>query len=258
MNFRSGVWLCLLSCALLAGCATVALQADVVTAHRWRMVNTPPTQPWTGERSQVYTYVLAGDIAGGIANEGVKLAHAALGKVLLEVAAFSPMPSVGAYAIPLGSVNQFVVPALSVKSASPMLNNYDFDLAHDYVAWFASALSRAPKVQGVLQGLGPFLVASRKPLPQLLTWNGNSWNVSVAEPILVFDLSGAALSAVPLYVSAYKKIIARGVIETSSPTSWRADLGNFLASVGDVLPRAMAATANTGEILRGKPAKDKP
>jgi hypothetical protein len=258
MRYRAGILLCVLACELLAGCAANSLQAEAVTAHRWRKVDTPPTKPWTGELSQVYTYVLAGDIVGGSANPSVKLAYEALGRVLSEVGAFSPMPSSGAEPIPLGNVNQFVVPARDVMTSSISLANYDFDLAHDYVAWFASALRQAPEVQIKLQGLGPFLVATKKPLWQLMAWNGVIWKVSVSEPILVFDLSGATLSAVPLYVSEYKKIIADGVLSTSSPTSWKADLANFLVRVGDALPRAVAATAQAGEILHSKPAKDKP
>lgn len=258
MNLRTVLRALWLITAFLTGCAGVGEPAREITAHRWRLVDTPATKPWLGELSQAYTYVLIGDGVRGTANDGVRKARVVLGKVLNEIAEYSAMPQAGQAPVPLNKLNQFLVPALHGDVGAPSLQIYDFDLSHDYLAWFESALQSAPAVQSKLQGSGPFLITLKKPLPHLMSYDGAMWKVTSVEPMLVFDLTGLAADIVPMYMKEYKRVVAGGVSGTSAPESWRAQLAQTLITWGDALPRAMAATVQAGEILQGKNPEKKP
>ncbi|WP_246795946.1 hypothetical protein [Burkholderia perseverans] len=197
----------------------------------WSAITDAPQQPWAGARTILYTYVLVGDIGNGDVNAATRNAKASLGSLLLEVQAgqrLAPHDS-SISAEMLAQMNQFCIPASSSAANNISLDRYNFSLSKDYLNAFRMLLRKYPKIKKRLHGVGPFLVATHKPINELLANHGKA---SPGSPILLMDLSGQEPKSISGYVSSYKEAVRKDFSETGEIGSLRSRIASFLLKVG--------------------------
>lgn len=216
MKFKVNLWSCLLASLLiatvLAGCAARRDAEPGITMHIWRQLTWGPAKSWEGPTSAMYTYVLVGDGASKGGTFDADRARSALKALLREVQLTEGVSSNEPnYSDSVQrQMNQFAVP--TNKGVDPTadvgLAQYDFKLAQSYRRVFQVIAAKDPKLDDVvLNGSGPYLVATRKPLALLISEQSGSHTVVEESPVLVMDMSKGSEASVPYYVAAFKEAV---------------------------------------------------
>lgn len=239
----------------LAACGTAPGDRAGVQFHAWRALVQNPMQPWVGPRTQLYTYVLVGDIGmtAGVMPDSADASHSraykALVQLLAEVQEYQSLPSGGDPRWTpemLAGANQFCIPAAdaTLKKITPA--DYDLALAAAYLRQFAFALESHDEMSAHLRGVGPFLLATRKPVGEIVTRDAQgSLRVDTSTPILLVDMSGSHEASVPVYVNAFKKAVRNGVAGTAVLRPLRAEFASILIDLGRAVPFVAEAYAGT-------------
>ena len=226
-----------------------------VTINTWRALRTGPTQAWQGARTRLYTYVLVGDIpAGASMDASAARAERSLSVLLQEVEAGQQlhrgddpqlMPA------QLALANQYCIPAKGAATSSVNLESYDRALASSYLSMFKLVVEANDDMARSLAGPGPFLVALRKPLPDLLTRDAQGrWVVDSTSPVLLLDMSGRHERTMPVFVTAFQESIRRNLTGSSErlrPLS--PAIASFLIDMGQALPVISEAYAGTRKLF---------
>ena len=238
---------------------------DGVTIHTWRAISAPPLQPWDGLRTALYTYVLVGDVGvrGQDINAATRGALLALDQLLKEVQAGQGIGQDAARwpAEMLAQANQFCIPAVAAaldegttakagERKRVTLDSYDIDLSRDYLNLFRIALQTSDQVTRSLSGVGPFLVASRKPLGEIVMRNAaGALTIDTASPILLIDMTGKHKDSMPAYLGAFQETVRKDVVGRTSPGLLLASIGSSLLKLNEALPFVAEAHAGTTRIL---------
>ena len=234
-----------------------------ITEHRWRAIALAPTAHWTGPTSGLYTYVLAGDVGGqagtGAADDrAAAQARAALQALLAEVeettqvhrgAAPFPPP------IAAATMNQFCIPTLaaSLDASTITLGQYDFDLATQYREWFQVMLAGNAQLRGAMRRSGPFLVATRVPMNELVATLSGHRVVTLDSPVLVMDMSGYPPESVPYFVDAFKDAVASTRPQpTGALKPLKPKIVAYLSAINQGIPLVAEVWSKTLKAFDGK------
>jgi hypothetical protein len=237
-----------------------------VTVHTWRAISAPPLESWSGPRTALYTYVLVGDIGarGQDPNAATRRAWLALEQLLKEVQAGQAMgaDAAGLPAEVLAQANQYLIPAVASAlqagtppSAQPERQRvtpegYDADLSRAHLNLFRMAVQGDERMIRSLSGVGPFLVATRKPLGEIVARNAaGALSIDSASPILLIDMTGRHDKAMPAYVSAFQEMVRKDVVGRTSPGLLLESIGSSLLKVGEALPFVAEAHAGTTRLF---------
>jgi hypothetical protein len=227
---------------------------DGILVHSWTPVSRPPSAPWSGPRTRLYTYVLSGDAGGGNvegASSARVQARRALGELLQEVQAAQRASSIHESEL-LRQANQFVIPARGYTTGMLSLEQYDFGLAAEHLNRFRLALPD-PAVRKQLEGLGPFFIATLEPLDELVrTLPDGSTHVNANVVALLVDMSGSHPKSMPAYVNAFKDAV-RGEVPTQFTTlsPLRARFASAVVDLGEAVPFVAEAYAGTLKTFSG-------
>ena len=241
-------------------------QRDGVLIHSWALTTQPASAPWIGQRTRLYTYVLSGDAARdlGGASPARLQARKSLGGLLNEVQATQVAASIDEAAL-LRGANQFVLPARR-GAAEPgsvdrpgaqrfSIDQYDFELAAGYLNRFRLVLD-GPEFAPRLARLGPFLIATQKPVGEIVTQSADgSISIDRTAPVLLIDLTGSRPEAAPIYVEGFKQAV-RFVLpqQSTSFQPLRAQFASVLIRFGEALPFVAEALASTRRLIDPAPA----
>lgn len=254
---RFGRLLLAFCCAWLVGCATQ--RAPDVSIHAWHPLVQAPMEVWNSRRTALYTYVLVGDIGDGAAalpaadGSARARAYRALVNLLAEVQAGQ---SVGSGDDPnwttavLARTNQFCIPA-AVDQARPIgPGDYDLRRAAAYLNVFKLALEANEAMAQRLGDTGPFLLATRKPIGEIVTQDAQgAVRVDTSAPILLVDLSARHEDAVPAYVTAFKQAVRKGVAGSTVLRPLRAEFASFFLDANEAMPFVAEAYAGTRKLF---------
>ena len=173
-----------------------------VTAELWRDITAVPSAPWTGARPAVFTYVLSGDVGGDATYKGtdqrILRARANLDALVAEARSFDKAKP-GAS---LKSANLFCIPTKSPESANGAA--YDHRLARSYRQRLQELLADQSQLRDRLGGIGPFLVATRLPVNEIVREGSSRDN-----HIVLIDLSSAEPQSVIVFMNEFKNAIRR-------------------------------------------------
>ena len=243
-----------------------SVQRDGVLIHSWATTTQPAAAPWAGQRTRLYTYVLTGDAASdlGGASPARLQARKSLAGLLNEVQATQTAASIDE-AVLLRGANQFVLPARR-SAAGPesaqrpgvqrfSTDEYDFDLAAGYLNRFRLVLD-GPEFAPRLARLGPFLIATQKPVGEIVTQSADgSIAIDRAAPVLLIDLTGSRPEAAPIYVDGFKQAVRFALPQqTASFQPLRAQFASVLIRFGEALPFVAEAVASTRSLIDPAPA----
>lgn len=256
------IQLCLLvllasSCALGPVPPSAPEERAGVDIHTWRALREDPTQVWTGPRTALYTYVLVGDVGGasGEANEATGRAVRALARLLREVQASQPiLPTAGGPQLSpavLARANQFCVPLRAASSTPVTPENYDFDLARRYRDTFLLLVDEQPEMARSLHSLGPFLVATRKPLAEMMSLRPDGRaEVDTESPILLVDMSGRHEESMSVYVLAFREAVREQVAGRSVFRPLSPAFASRVLELNEALPLVAEAYAGTKRLFK--------
>jgi len=238
---------------LLGGCAAQfpagTGQRDSVVIHAWSPVSKPVQAAWEGPRTLLYTYVLSGDAAAGTAPESVRHARArrALANVLREVQASQTAQSLGEAGL-LRQANQFVIPARDYRGGEFALGHYDFALSAGFLNRVRVALNDEA-LRRRLDQLGPFLIATRRPLNEMSSAEvGDRSDPPVL--VMLVDMSGAHPEAMAAYINGFKDAVRNTAPERLRQLSpLRAEFASLLLKLNEALPFVAEAFADTNKML---------
>ncbi|MGN6527539.1 MAG: hypothetical protein ACTHL8_14215 [Burkholderiaceae bacterium] len=218
--------------------------------NAWIAMSAPPSQPWTGRRPRVFTYVLSGDVGGARydgGNERVIVARAGLAALLHEVEAASAAADVDDASFALS--NLFCVPApavVPVGAAGDPLLGYDFVLAANYRRAIATLLADDRPMARHLGQPGPFLVAFRLPVAEVRREPDAAPPPGSPNDVLMIDMSDAPAAAIPVYVSSFKSAVRReGSSGDTALAPLRARFAAALVELNQALPAIEEAYAGT-------------
>lgn len=250
---RSLLWmvgLALAACALQPSPTAVTSpeRGANVTIHVWRPIASPPAQPWAGPRTRLFTYVLVGDIGNGRVDSASKRAEQALEVLIQEVQAGQELIGGENDLTPLmlEQANQFCIPATAQTLTRITPAEYSYSLASDYLSAFRVVLSENIDLTRSLAGVGPFLIATRKPIGELFSTDVQGRQViDTTSPILVMDMSGRHPDAIPAYVSAFKAAVRDDVAATTELRPLRPTIASFLLTINEAIPMVAEAYAGT-------------
>lgn len=232
-------------------------QREGILVHSWSPTTQPASAPWSGPRTRLYTYVLSGD-AGGNDGDGASPARVrarkALGGLLREVQANQRAASIGEAAL-LRRANQFVLPARHYEAGVFGLEHYDFALGAGYLNRFRLVLD-GPEFAPRLARLGPFLIASRKPLDELVIIGPfGAVVVDQASPVLLVDMTESQPQAAATYINEFKEAVRVTLpAETDTFDPLRAHFASALLKLGEALPFVAQSLASTRRMLAPLPA----
>lgn len=241
--------------------APATREPERVLIHSWTPTPASPVESWGGPRTRLYTYVLSGDAGGSEASSSTvtrQRAREALEGLLHEIQASQPTTAMSEPDL-LREANQFVLPAHGYDKGAFRLEHYDFQLAAGYISWFKIVLAET-EIWSRLDRLGPFLVAARKPLAELVNRHADGTvTVEAGAPLLIVDMSDAHPKAAPAYMNAFKDAV-RGVMPTETMTlePFRARLASLLLTTNEALPFVAEAYAGTRKMLLPTPSANKP
>ncbi|NVH74207.1 hypothetical protein FSB08_17025 [Paraburkholderia sp. JPY432] len=219
-----------------------------VIVHVWRPISNSPTQPWLGPRTRLFTYVLVGDIGSGNSDEAGRRAEAALEVLIQKVQDGQELTDSKSGLTPLllQQANQFCIPATSQNLSKITRSEYSYSLAAGYLNLFRVALSENENLTESLAGVGPFLIATRKPVGELWSTDAQGKQViDTTSPILVMDMSGRQPDAIPEYVNAFKSAVRDDVALTSEIKPLRPAIASFLLTLNEAIPMVAEAYAGT-------------
>lgn len=226
-----------------------------VTIHTWRAITAAPTQPWSGPRTALYTYLLIGDVGALTTqtNAATQRAWLALEQLLKEVQAGQPIRPEDAARWPpevLARANQFCVPALTAAPARIEPRDYDLDRSHDYLNLLRLAVQANDAMTRSLAGLGPFLVATRKPVGEIVTRDAQGvLNIDTASPILLVDMSGKNEKAMPVYVQSFQATVRKEVAASAVLKPLRATFASLVLEANEAVPLVAEAYAGTRKLF---------
>lgn len=206
-----------------------------VAKELWLNISAPPVSVWRGARPQVYTYVLAGDVGQQAVFNGTdaRVLHARenLEALVREVRSFDP-----ASTSPLIEANLFLIPALGAPSAASA--SYDFQLSDAYRRAFAALVVTRPELAGRLGGSGPFLIATRMPIDEVIRFSQQSNPpIGANTNVVLIDLTDAEPQSVVVFVSIFKDTIRRtDVVADARLEPLRAHIVSELVRVNAAIP----------------------
>jgi hypothetical protein len=254
---RSRALTAFLCTLVVSACAfTPAPLRGGVTINMWRTIDAAPSQPWHGARTRLYTYVLIGDAPSG-ASEDAQAARAqrALLALLEEVQAgahLRPGDDPNLMPAQLMSANQYCIPFNGQPSESVNLLNYDRSLASAYLSEFKLVLAANDEMAKRLAGPGPFFLATRKPVGELVTWDAQGTpKIDSSSPVLLMDMSGKHERTIPVYVAAFQDSIRKNLTDSSAtlqPLS--PEFASVLIKAGEALPFISEAYAGTKKLFQ--------
>jgi len=233
-----------------------------ITEHRWRAIALAPTVRWTGPTSGLYTYVLAGDVGGqagnGAADDRVAAqARASLQALLAEVEETTQVHNGTApFAPPIAAtMNQFCIPTLAANldATTITLAQYDFDLSTQYRDWFQVMLAGNARLRGAMQHSGPFLVATRAPMNELVASVASQRAVTLDSPVLVMDMSGYPPEAMPYFVDAFRDAVASTrPLPTGALKPLKPKIVAYLSAINQGIPLVAEVWSKTLKAFDGK------
>jgi hypothetical protein len=190
----------------------------------------------------VYTYVLAGDVGRQAVFNGTdaRVLHARenLEALVREVRSFDP-----ASVSLLNEANLFLIPALAAANAAS--GPYDFQLSDAYRLAFVALVATRPELAGRLGGPGPFLIATRIPIDEVIRFSQQTDPPAGANTnIVLIDLTDAEPQSVVVFVSIFKDTIRRDdVVADARLAPLRALVVSELVRVNAAIPFIGAAYA---------------
>jgi hypothetical protein len=173
-----------------------------VTAELWRDIKGLPSDPWIGARPAVFTYVLSGDVGSDDTYKGtdqrILHARANLDALVAEARAFDKAKQGNS----LKAANLFCIPAKETGGANGA--PYDYRLARSYRQRIQELLADQSQLRDRLGGIGPFLVATRLPVNEIVREGSSRDN-----NIVLIDLSGAEPQSVIVFLNEFKNAVRR-------------------------------------------------
>ena len=161
-------------------------------------------------------------------------AYGALGVLLREVRGGVPLREGAA---DLDRTNAFCIPARRPVAGIVDLPGYDFELAGHYLNAFRVALEGNPPLAKHLDAVGPFLLATREPIGEILRRDANGVpHVKSGAPVMVVDMSGRHEDAIPVYVSAFNDAVSKDLQGTTVLASLRADFASAVLVLNRAVP----------------------
>jgi len=241
VNLWSRLSASLLIAAVLVGCAARRHAEPGITMHIWRQLTWEPAKSWEGPTSAMYTYVLVGDGASRGGTVDADRARSALKALLREVQLTEGVSNNDPQYTDAvqRQMNQFAVP--TNKGVDPTadiaLAQYDFKLAQSYRRVFQVIAAKDPKLdEEVLNGSGPYLVATRKPLALLISEQPGGHTVIDESPVLVMDMSKGSEASVPYYVAAFKEAVRVARPDSTALLPMKPTIVEFLTKVDRSIP----------------------
>lgn len=222
-----------------------------VDIHTWNVITQPPLAVWNGPRTALYTYVLIGDVGDGDVSTGSAQARAAkitLEKLLDEVRHVQRVLQVEKDLFV--RVNQFCVPGHGPDSEPPTLKNYNFSLASNYMNWIKK-IALLPEMAVHLRNVGPFLVATREPLGEIIAERGNgTLTINMHSPVLLMDLSGRHPMSMGDHFRAYKDTVQKiDPAQNALLEPLRPKIASLLLELNVAIPFVAEAFAGTQEVF---------
>ncbi len=194
--------------------------------------------------------MLAGDVGRQAVFNGsdARVLHARqnLEALVREVRSFDPSGK------PLlNEANLFLIPASGAASAASA--PYDFQLSDAYRRAFAALVATRPELAGRLGRPGPFLIATRMPLNELIRFSHQSNPpAGVNTNIVLIDLVDAEPRSVVVFVSIFKDAIRRDdVVADKQLAPLRAIIVSGLVRVNEAIPFIGGAYAGVKEDKEG-------
>lgn len=226
-----------------------------VTVHAWRAISMAPMESWSGPRTALYTYVLVGDVGPLTQNidAATQRAWLALEQLLKEVQAGEQIGPEDAARWPrevLMRANQFCIPAASAAPERVEPRTYDLARSHDYLNLFRLAVLPNDAMTRSLEGLGPFLVSTRKPIGEIISRNAQgALTIDTDSPVLVVDMTGANAAAMPAYVLAFRQVVRKEVASSTSIKPLRALFASAVLDLNEAVPLVAEAYAGTKKLF---------
>jgi hypothetical protein len=227
-----------------------------VFSELWRNLSKQPSDAWSGARPAVYTYVLAGDVGHQDeykgSDERITKARANLKALVREVRA---MDAAGAKDPTLINANLFLVPARGDERAQEA--PYDYQLSGVYRTTFAGLVEGRTELDGKLNGFGPFLVATRLPLNEIIGIAASKNTTPGNTHIVLIDLADAEPQSVVVFISIFKDTIRKkDVLADARLEPLRADLASSLARANEAIPFIGSAYAGVKASMSGESKPD--
>jgi hypothetical protein len=197
--------------------------------------------------------VLVGDIGDGNINEATRRAQRAMNVLVKEVQAGQQIgEGQGDLTLQmLEQANQFCVPASGEALTGVTLADYNFGLAKEYLNVFRYLLGGNQQLSSSLSSVGPFLIATRKPVGELLSRGTQGrWIIDTSSPVLVMDMSGRHPDAIPEYVNAFKTAVRNDVAVTTELKPLRPAIASYLLTVSEAIPVVTEAYAGTSKLFK--------
>ena len=245
---------------LLASCASqggVNVERPGVTVEAWRGLNTAPTAPWPGPRTAVYTYVLVGAVGGrefsGF-NAQIQRARRSLFELLKEVQSLQSASGIRDAEL-LRRANLFCIPTAGKSYEQVNEKNFSFDLASLYLNQFRLLLIEQGEISEHLNGTGPFLIAVREPVNEIVTRiRTGRLQADRNPPVMLIDLSGAHPRSIPMYVNAFKDSVRReDVVESKVLTPLHPAFVSILLKINEAIPFVGEAYASMKGVAEHEP-----
>ena len=180
-----------------------------VSVELWRDISALPSAPWKGPKPRVFTYVLSGD-SGGNSYIGTdqKILHARANLDALVAETRTLESSSDPRAPPLQAANLFCIPAKAPARVGGA--PYDYQLARLYRQNIQGLLANQPQLRSRLDGVGPFLVAARLPLNEIIRKDSQGLpRVDQEGHVVIIDLSSAEPASIVIFVKEFKTAIRR-------------------------------------------------
>jgi hypothetical protein len=241
----------------LGGCATSTSSSGAITAHVSRPITSAPNTTLGDPQSALYTYVLATN-RESISEAGSR-ARVALAALLVETQPIPVKTGTQPPGMPIRHLNQFLIPAkVPLKNLVVSVDEFDLTLSEEYLALFRLALIDSPEFMKRLQNRGPFLLASRQPIGQIVKLPPKSSAASpsflVSEsPILIVDMTNYPERSIPIVVQEYKKTVANLPEHTAVISSMRAWLAAKAVDLNIGIETVISAKSKVSRELAGQP-----
>jgi len=237
----------MLGCAaILTACAVGSPDGPGPKVEVWRAVQGKPSAVWRGATTQLYTYVLVGEIGDGTADASSAAAKAGLTALLASVQTGIPLQTGSSVSDQtLAMANQYLIPGRGdpVKQGRVTWDSYDRSLSQEYLGAFRAIVGGRPELRNALARKGPFLVASKEPSAKYLE------NPSLLDDrragILIMDLSGADGRVIGEYVQAFRGAVRNDITTSREISELLPQLANLLATIDSAIPVIAEAYGNT-------------
>lgn len=228
----------------------VDLGSGIIERHVWQALNQPPQSHWQGKEFGVYTYVLfnAG-LNTNTSSYDERQAQARLSRVLLQIAreedhviGLSDIPNIQQ------STNLFLIPSQSSSTQSLALKDYSVNLSRAYLSYFTKFLQNNQNLRQRLENKGPFLIATRKPISEIVqvSPDGKQLIVQGEQPVLLVDMSKAHEKSVDEIVRTFRNHLqSAGLVEAEAFEPMRLKLVSLLLKLNDAITVVNTAVASS-------------